>query len=139
MWLRYNPVMGKDAALVERLLDAFARKDADAVAGMIADDFLFEPLSTEAADRGAYRGGEGMRTYLRDLADTWRQFDVSIDSVQEVDGRVLVTGRIYARARDSSLVADDPVAFAWKVVDGRASWGKVFLSEAAAREAINAT
>jgi len=137
--LRYNPVMGKDAALVERLLDAFARGDADALAGMIADDFLFEPLSTEAADRGAYRGGEGMRTYLRDLADTWRQFDVSIGSVQEVDGRVLVTGRIYARARDSSLVADDPVAFAWKVVDDRASWGKVFLSEAAAREAINAT
>ena len=82
--MRYNPVMGKDAALVERLLDAFARKDADALAGMIAEDFLFEPLSTEAADRGAYRGGEGMRTYLRDLGDTWRQFDVSIGSVQEV-------------------------------------------------------
>jgi hypothetical protein len=31
------------------------------------------------------------------------------------------------------------VAFAWRVVNGRASWGKVYLSEAAAREAINAT
>jgi ketosteroid isomerase-like protein len=137
--LRYNPVMGKDAALVERLLDAFARRDADALAEMVADDFLFEPLSSEAAERGPYHGGEGLRAYLHDLGGTWRQFDVSIGSVQEVNGHVLVTGRIYARARKSSLVADDPVAFAWRVVNGRASWGKVYLSEAAARGAINAT
>ena len=111
--MRYNPAMGTDAAVVQRLLDAFARRDADAIAGMVADDFLFEPLSTEAADRDPYRGGEGMRSYLRDVTETWRQFDV--------------------------LVADDPVAFAWKVVNGRARWGKVFLSEAAARQAIRAT
>ena len=137
--MRYNPVMGKDAALVERLLDAFARRDADALAGMVAEDCRFEPLSTEAADRGVYRGVEGMRSYVHDLAETWRQFDLSIGSVQEVNGHVLVTGRIYARARTSSLVADDPVTFAWKVVNGRASWGKVFLSEAAARQAISPT
>jgi ketosteroid isomerase-like protein len=131
--------MGKDAALVERLLDAFARQDADALAEMVAADLLFEPLSTEAAERRAYHGGEGLRSYLHDLGGTWRQFDLSVGSVQEVNGHVLVTGRIYARARESSLVADDPVAFAWKVVDGRARWGKVFLSEAAARQAINAT
>ena len=131
--------MGKDAALVERLLDAFARQDADALAGMVAEDCLFEPLSTDAAERGAYHGAEGMRSFLYDLAETWRQFDVSVGAVEEVNGHVLVTGRIYARARASSLVADDPVAFAWKVVNGRARWGKVFLSEAAARQAINTT
>ena len=136
--MRYNPDMEKDAALVERLLDAFGRRDADALAGMVADDFLFEPLSTEAAERHAYRGSEGMRSYLDDVDETWRQFDVRVGAVEEVDGHVLVTGRIYARARQSSLVADDPVAFAWKVVDGRARWGKVFLSEGAARQAIDA-
>ena len=136
--MRYNPAMGTDAAVVQRLLDAFARRDADAIAGMVADDFLFEPLSTEAADRDPYRGGEGMRSYLRDVTETWRQFDVKVGVVEEVHEHVLVTGRVYARARRSSLVADDPVAFAWKVVDGRARWGKVFLSEAAARQAIRA-
>jgi ketosteroid isomerase-like protein len=129
--------MGTDAALVERLLDAFARRDADALGGMVAEDCLFEPLSTEAAERGAYHGSAGMRSYLDDLAETWRQFDLSVGSIEEVNGHVLVTGRIYARARASSLVADDPVAFAWRVVNGRARWGKVFLSEAAARRAID--
>jgi ketosteroid isomerase-like protein len=137
--LRYNPLMGTDAALVERFLDAFARRDGDALAAMVADDFVFEPLSTEAAERDPYRGSDGMRSYLRDVAATWRQFDLSVGAVEEVDGHVLVTGRIYARARESSLVADDPVAFAWKVVNGRARWGKVFLSESAARRAIHAT
>jgi ketosteroid isomerase-like protein len=132
-------VVGKDAAVVHQLLDAFARRDADALAGMVTNDFLFEPLSTEPTERGAYRGVEGLRSYLRDLAETWRQFDLSIGSVEEVNGHVLVTGRIYARARHSSLVADDPIAFAWKVVHGRMRWGKVFPNEAAAREAIGAT
>jgi len=128
--------MGTDAAVVKRLLDAFARRDPDTLAAVVGDDFVFEPLSTEAAERDPYLGGEGMRNYLRDLAETWRQFDLSVGTVEEVDGHVVVTGRIYARARASSLVADDPVAFAWKVVDGRARWGKAFLSEAAARRAI---
>ena len=131
--------MGTDDALVERLLDAFARRDADVLEGMVAEDCLFVPLSTEAAERGAYHGREGMRSFLDDLAETWRQFDLSVGSIEEVNGHVLVTGRIYARARASSLVADDPVAFAWKVVNGRARWGKVFLSEAAARQAIDTT
>jgi ketosteroid isomerase-like protein len=105
------------------------------VAAMVTDDFTFEPLSTEAATRGVYRGGEGMRTYLRDVGKTWRQFDVTVGAVEEVAGHVLVTGRVYARARATSLVADDPVAFAWRVVDGRVAWGRVFTSQAAAREA----
>jgi ketosteroid isomerase-like protein len=128
--------VGKDAAVVSELLRALIRRDGDAVAAMVADDFTFEPLSTEAAARGVYRGGEGMRTYLRDVRDTWRQFDVTVGAVEEVAGHVLVTGRVYARARATSLVADDPVAFAWRVVDGRVAWGSVFTSEAAAREAV---
>lgn len=128
--------MGTDAAVVERILKAFTRRDADALAGLLAPDFVFEPVSTEAAARDPYLGPDGMRAYLVDLESTWRQFDVRVATVLEVGGHVLVTGRIYARARASSLVADDPAAFAWKVVDGKATWAKVFLSEAAARAAI---
>jgi ketosteroid isomerase-like protein len=128
--------MGKDAAVVSELLRALSRRDGDAVAAMVTDDFAFEPLSTEAAARGVYRGGEGMRTYLRDVGETWRQFDLTVAAVEEVAGYVLASGRVYARARTSSLVADDPVAFAWRVVDGRVGWGRVFTGEAAARAAI---
>jgi len=128
--------MGKDAAVVSELLRALIRRDGDAVAAMVTDDFAFEPLSTEAAARGVYRGGEGLRTYLRDMGETWRQFDLTVSAVEEVAGHVLVNGRVYARSRATSLVADDPVAFAWRVADGRVAWGKVFTSEAAAREAV---
>jgi ketosteroid isomerase-like protein len=128
--------MGKDAAVVSELLRALIRRDGDAVAGMVTDDFTFEPVSTEAAARGVYRGSAGVRTYLRDVGDTWRQFDLTVAAVEEVAGHVVVTGRVYARARATSLVADDPVAFAWRVLDGRVAWGRVFTSEGAAREAV---
>jgi ketosteroid isomerase-like protein len=122
--------------VVQQFLRAFIRRDGDAVGEFVADDVAFEPLSTEAAPRGVYRGREGVRSYLRDLGETWRQFDLTVDAVHEVAGHVLVTGRVYARARASSLVADDPIAFAWRVREGRVVWGKAFTSEAAARDAI---
>jgi ketosteroid isomerase-like protein len=128
--------VGKDARVVQELLRAFIRRDGDAAAEIVADDIAFEPLSTEAAVRGVYRGREGVRSYLRDLGETWRQFDLTVDAVEELAGHVLVTGRVYARARASSLVADDPIAFAWRVRDERVAWGKAFTSEAAARAAI---
>jgi ketosteroid isomerase-like protein len=128
--------MGQDADVVRALLSAVARGDADAVVELLAEDFSFEPLSTEAAERGVYVGGEGMRRYLRDLDETWRQFDLTIAAVHKVSGHVVATGRIYARARETSLVADDPVAFAFRLDRGRVAWGKAFTSEAAAREAL---
>jgi ketosteroid isomerase-like protein len=128
--------VGEDARVIQRFLRAFIRRDGDAVAELVTDDIAFEPLSTEAAARDVYRGREGVRTYLRDLGETWRQFDLTVDTVEEVGGHVLVTGRVYARARASSLVADDPIWFAWRVREGQVAWGKAFTSEAAAREAI---
>ena len=128
--------MGDDVAAVREFFAAFVRRDADALAAAMADDGVFQPLSTDAAPRGAYLGPEGMRTYLRDLEETWRQFDVTVSEMQEVDGHVLVTGRIYARARASSLVADDPVAFVWQVRDGHVVWGAVFSGDTSARAAI---
>jgi ketosteroid isomerase-like protein len=128
--------VGTEARVVQRFLRAFIRRDGDAVAELVTDDIAFEPLSTEAAARGIYRGREGLRSYLRDLGETWRQFDLTVDTVEEVAGHVLVTGRVYARARASSLVADDPIAFVWRVREGRVVWGKAFTSEVAAREAI---
>jgi ketosteroid isomerase-like protein len=128
--------MPDDAATVRELLAAFDRRDAETVAALVDEDATFEPLSTEAAERGAYVGPDGIRAYLRDLDETWRQFDLSIGDVGEVEGHVLATGRIYARARHTSLVADDPVAFAWELHEGRVVWGRVFTGEASARAAI---
>jgi ketosteroid isomerase-like protein len=130
--------MGADTAIVQRILDAFARRDGDALAALVGPDVVFEPVSTEVAERRPYRGPEGMRAYLADLDAAWRQFEVRFATIVEMDDHVLVTGRIYARARRSNLVADDPVAFVWKVVDHRAVWGRVFFSESAARRAIGA-
>jgi ketosteroid isomerase-like protein len=130
--------MDDDAAAVRELLAAFERRDADVLAAAMADEGVFEPLSTEAAPRGAYHGPEGMRAYLRDLDETWRQFDLSVGNVQQVAGHVLATGRIYARARESSLVADDPVALALELHGEKVVWGRVFSGEASARAAIEA-
>jgi ketosteroid isomerase-like protein len=130
--------MRTDADVVRDLLAAFARRDADAVAGLVARDGMFVPLSTEAATRGVYVGPAGVHAYLRDLSGTWQQFDLTVDAVEQVGGHVLATGRIYARARHTNLVADNPAAFAFAVRAGRMTWGQVFTTEAAARAAIDA-
>ena len=130
--------MRTDADVVRDLLAAFARRDADAVTGLVARDGMFVPLSTEAAARGVYIGPAGTHAYLRDLSDTWQQFDLTVDAIEQVGKHVLATGRIYARARRTSLVVDNPAAFAFAVRGGRMTWGQVFTTETAARAAIEA-
>jgi ketosteroid isomerase-like protein len=86
--------MRTDADVVRELLAAFARRDADAVAGLVARDGMFVPISTEAAVRGVYVGPAGVHAYLRDRSDTWEQFDVTVDAVVQVGGHVLAPGRV---------------------------------------------
>jgi uncharacterized protein (TIGR02246 family) len=113
-----------NVAIVEQLFDAFARRDADAMAALMAPDVVFEPASTELADREPYRGREGIRSYLADLTRTWAEFRVTIHEYRSMGDRVLALGRVYARSASPAFIADNEIAFVWRLRDGRVVHGR---------------
>jgi len=127
--------MGRaNVEVVTRLLDAFGRRDGEAMVEVLDEDFLFEPAPTPAREYRTYVGHSGMRQYLNDIGETWERLDLTIQEYRHAGDYVLVFGRIYT-ARQGS-VADDPATFVWRLEDGLVVWGKVFRNRDEALETV---
>jgi anti-sigma regulatory factor (Ser/Thr protein kinase)/ketosteroid isomerase-like protein len=113
--------------VVRELFDAFAARDVALTMELVDRGVMMEPLSTPVERRTPYLGVGGLRRYLRDLDETWDEFDVTIGEIRAHGAYVVALGRI--RARQQSLVADDHVGFALKLRDAKVVWAKVYGTE----------
>ena len=89
---------------------------------------MMEPLSTPVERRTPYLGVGGLRRYLRDLDETWEEFEVTIEEISaRHDYVVAATG--YIRARQGALELNDRAAFVLRLREHRVVWAKVYRSE----------
>jgi ketosteroid isomerase-like protein len=128
--------------LVERLYNAFNRRDSEEIVAVCDAEMEFFPVVTaEAVGREApYVGPAGLHDYLDDVAEVWEELQITPSELQSRDDTLLVRGRVYARSRELGI-RDLPVAWIWEVSGGRFRRGEVFpdpeqamLSYAARRE-----
>lgn len=121
--------------VVRDLFDAFATRDVARTTRLVDRGVMMEPLSTPVERRTPYLGVDGLRRYLRDLDETWQEFEVGVEDLRASDGEhVVAAGRIYARRDD--FVADDPAGFAFRLRDGKVVWAKVYPSHEEAVAAV---
>jgi ketosteroid isomerase-like protein len=115
------------AALVERLYEAFNRRDPDDIAAVCDENMEFFPVVTaEALGRAdPYVGPAGLHDYLADAGRVWEELLITPNQVEQRGDRLLVRGRVYARSRELGI-RDMPVAWIWEVRDGRFIRGEVF-------------
>jgi ketosteroid isomerase-like protein len=114
-------------ALVERLYDAFNRRDADDF-GAVCDEQIefFPPVNADPTGGGfPYIGPEGLREYLADAGGVWEELLIHPGEVEMRGDRLLVGGRVHARSHDLGI-RDMPLAWIWEVRDGRLVRGEVF-------------
>jgi ketosteroid isomerase-like protein len=114
-------------ALVERLYDAFNRRDGAQIATLCDDSMGFFPVGTaEALGREApYAGRDGLREYMADSARVWEELLITPGEVERSGDHLLVRGRVYARSRELGI-RDIPVAWIWEIRDGQFVRGEVF-------------
>ena len=127
--------MAENAEIVRRAFDAFSRRDLPALLALVDPDMVFMPATARMAGRGTepYRGHEGIRTYLADVARVWQELRPEPDEFIEVDDVVVCTGRIYAWG--IGRVIDAPAGWFWRLRDGRLIEGRVYDTR---REALAA-
>ena len=114
-------------ALVERLYDAFNRRDSEEIVAVCDEEMEFFPVVTaEAIGRDApYVGPDGLRDYLADVAEVWEELRITPSELERRGDTLLVRGRVYARSRELGI-RDMPVAWIWEVRDDRFVRGEVF-------------
>jgi len=93
---------------------------------LMHEDVVFEPVSTELATREPYTGRDGMRRYLADLTRTWAEFRVTIHEYSAVGDGVLARGRVYSRSASPAFIADNEIAFVWRLRDGGIVHGRAY-------------
>lgn len=119
-------------ALVERLFNAFNRRDADAIVALCAEEMEFVAVTGEEAGRpNPYRGREGLREYLADVERIWEELLITPATVESRGDRLLVCGRVYVRSRELGL-RDMPASWVWYLNDGLFVRGEVFADPALA-------
>lgn len=114
------------ATLVERLFDAFNRRDSDEIDSLCDPEMEFFPVTTaEAVGRDApYVGPGGVDDYLTDVASVWEELLVRATKVDSFNERILVQGRVYVRSRELGI-RDLPAAWLWEVREGRFVRGEI--------------
>jgi ketosteroid isomerase-like protein len=132
-------VVAGNVEIVQQAFAAFERRDADALVMLCAPDVVFEPITARLAAGGEpYRGHDGMRAYLADVARVWEELRPSPDEFHTAqDGIVVATGRIYAWG--AGRVVDSPAGWLWRVRDGHIAHGRIFETASGALDAAGIT
>ena len=120
--------------MIERLFDAFNRRDVAEITALCDEGAEFYAVTAEEVGRSdPYVGPEGLRDYLDDVATVWEELLITPKEVEQAGESLLVRGRVYLRSRALGI-RDMPAAWIWDVRDGRFVRGQVFIDlEAASR------
>jgi ketosteroid isomerase-like protein len=112
---------------VERLFDAFNRRDAAAIVDLCDPSMeFFAVTAAEVGRSDPYVGTEGLNAYLDDVATVWEELLVTPAEVEQAGDAILVRGRVFLRSRTLGI-RDMPTAWIWELAGGRFVRGRVFI------------
>lgn len=111
------------------LRSAFERatEDAEVLVNAVTDDIVID-ASRRIVDPVVYVGHDGVRSYLKFLAETWRSWRVEPEEFIEVGDSVVIPVRIVSTGRSSGAT-----------VSARATWVATFRSDKIARLCVYQT
>lgn len=122
-----QPALDPERELVERLYEAFNRRDPEEIVALCDEGMAFYPVGTaEQIGRDApYAGPAGLSEYMRDVERAWDELLITPSVVERRGGSLLVRGRAYARSRPLGI-RDIPVAWIWDLEGDHFVRGEVF-------------
>jgi ketosteroid isomerase-like protein len=119
-----------------RLIDAFNRRDIDAILELAVVDLEWFPAMPGVAAGGSFNGRQGIETYLADLAETWQDYRSVDVEFRDLDDRVLILGRLEGRGRGSGAWVDAPQGTVVEFHDGVISRVRTYLDYGEALKAV---
>ena len=117
-------------------LDAWNRRDVEAIRDVLDSDAELVPMRA-VFEGTVYRGGDGLKSLLKDMSEDWEDFHIEPDELREIDeSRVLILGRMQGRGKTSGMEIEAPAAWVCELREGKVTRVQFYAHEEAAREDI---
>ena len=127
----------ENVEIAKRVIDAFNRRDADAIFECVTPDIEWFPAVPVSFGGGALRGREGIESYLRDVSDTWAEYRVLSEDFRDLgQDQVLVLSRVEGRGASSGGRIDEPMGQIFDIRDGKISRVRTYLDHDQALKAV---
>jgi ketosteroid isomerase-like protein len=104
---------------VERGYRLLAVGDFEGIAPLLDPDFELRPVLAGASEGAVYRGVEGLRQYVSDMAQSWERFDQVPERFIDSGDDVMVVARVEAKGRGSGIELSQRMAAHWTFRNGR--------------------
>jgi len=119
--------------VVARAIDAFSAGDADAFVALTTPDIEWK-TGLGAVEGEVFHGHDGVRTYFERLGSAWDEFRFHAEDYRDLEGRVLVLGRLEGRGRGGGVPVESPVGAVWELRAARIWRLRAYLDHALAIE-----
>lgn len=125
-----------DFEVIRRAWDGFSRNDEAAFRAELHEEIEVVPFGA-AMQRQTYRGQEGVLRWWRDeVLANWEVFHTIPEDFRRAGERIVVTGRWYARGRESGVELEMPATWIVTVRDGRIVSWRTFTDRAQAMREV---
>jgi ketosteroid isomerase-like protein len=126
-------VTSEDLAVIARWVDAFNRRDLEAMAALSDPQCELRPYLASMIEHSAYRGHDGLAAYFRDADAAWERIQLALgEDFRELGERLVGSMEIYGKARASGLEVRVPVSWVAAVREGKVKQLHAYPTEAEA-------
>jgi ketosteroid isomerase-like protein len=123
----------ENVELAHRVVDAFNRRDLDALLALMDDDVEFVPPL--ASIEGQYHGHAGIRRWWEGQFSGLSDFTVEVIEVRDLGDLTVTLVRNRAQGAVSNAPVEERLWFVGEWREGKAIWSQSFRTEADALEA----
>jgi ketosteroid isomerase-like protein len=125
--------------IVKRVIDAFNRRDVDAIFECVDPDLEWFPAMPVTFAGGAFRGREGIESYVGEIRDAWEEYRVVGEEIRDLDDRVLALSRVEALGVRSGGRVDSAMGQIYDFRGGKISRIRTYLDHDEALRAAEST
>jgi ketosteroid isomerase-like protein len=112
------------------------RRDPDGLFVDLDPAVEVHPLTGAMLEGVSYRGHEGMRKWLADVAEYWESMWVEPRQFLDAGESVVVLGRVHGCGKRSGVAIEAPAAWVCRQRDARMSYLRFYLDPSDALDAV---
>lgn len=126
----------ENVEVLRQVFAAIADRDHARLVELTDPDVEWRSFFAALLPKGEYRGHDGLRDYLEDVAESWESLRPELIDALQVDDLVVGVGRIRYRGKESGVETDETAGWMLKFRDHRVIVFRAFRNPSEALESV---